>query len=236
LDFIVILNPNSGPGAPPWWPNADYVREIPKLNAQPNVQTLGYVATDYCKRPISEVVDDVASYASWSSNLGCPGLRVDGIFFDETPNAYSNEAKSYLNDITKCVKENAGIMRDRLVSSAYLHVSFPRKMLIIIKVIHNPGSAPDSRLADPGPDVTIVFEQSHANFQTVAHQQCLSTWPYDRERTSYMVHAVPEEGIEKLVYELRARAKYLFVTDLKVDYYHSLGKSWNRFVASLGSG
>ena len=181
------------------------------------------------------MVDDVASYASWSSNLGCPGLSVDGIFFDETPDAYSNEAKSYLNDITKYVKENNGIMRDRLVSSAYLQVSVPRKMLIIIKVIHNPGLAPDSRLADPGPDVTIVFEQSHEYFQKVNHQQSLSTWPYDRERIGYIVHAVPEEGIDKFVYELRARAKYLFVTDLKVEYYHSLGKSWHRFVTSLGS-
>ena len=126
LDFIIIVNPNSGPGAPPWWPNADYVREIPKLNAQPNVQTLGYVATTYCKRPISEVFDDVASYANWSSSLEFPGLRVDGIFFDETPNVYSDEAKRYLNDITKRVKENTGIMRDRLVSLAYMQVSIPK--------------------------------------------------------------------------------------------------------------
>ena len=108
-------------------------------------------------------------------------------------------------------------------------------MLIIIKVIHNPGSAPDSLLADPGPDVTTVFEQSYANFQTAKHQQWLSTSPYERERTSYMMHAVPEKGIEKFVYELRGRAKYLFVTDLKVDYYHSLGKSWDHFIAALGS-
>jgi hypothetical protein len=235
LDFIIIVNPNNGPGTPPWWPNADYVREIPKLNALPNVQTLGYVATTYCKRPISEVFDDIASYASWSSNVEFPSLRVDGIFFDETPNVYSDEAKTYLNDITKRVKEHTGIMKDRLVSSAHSQISFFRMMLISLKVIHNPGSAPDSRFADPGPDVTTVFEESYANFQTAKHQQWLSTSPYERERTNYMVHAVPEEGIERFVYELRRHAKYLFVTDLKVEYYHSLGKSWDHFVAALGS-
>jgi hypothetical protein len=50
-----------------------------------------------------------------------------------------------------------------------------------------------------------------------------------------MAHSVPEEDIETFVYELRGRAKYLFVTDLKTDYYHSFGKSWNRFVAALVS-
>jgi hypothetical protein len=50
-----------------------------------------------------------------------------------------------------------------------------------------------------------------------------------------MVHSVPEEVVEKFVYELCGRAKFLFVTDLETDYYHSFGKCWNQFVAALVS-
>jgi hypothetical protein len=236
LDFIIVLNPNSGPGAPPWWPNADYIREIPKLNAQPNVQTLGYVATTYCKRPISEVVSDIASYANWVADPQLLGLWVNGIFFDETPNVFSEAAQGYLETITSAVKAQSGIMGAKLVSPASLYsTSVVARILTVAQVVHNPGSAPDARLAQPGPDVTTVFEQSYANFRTAEHQQWLSTSPYDRERSSYMVHSVPEEDIETFVYELRGRAKHLFVTDLETDYYHSFGKSWNRFVAALVS-
>ncbi|KAF2788862.1 hypothetical protein K505DRAFT_285346 [Melanomma pulvis-pyrius CBS 109.77] len=214
LEFIVILNPNSGPGAPPWWPNADYVREIPKLNAQHNVQTLGYVATNYCQRPMADVLGDVATYAGWSKSFETSGLGVQGIFFDETPNLFSEQVKIYLDTITKLVKDSHGLLGNRTV-------------------VHNPGTAVDSRLAAPGPDVTTVVEMSHASFQTPEHQQWLETSPYDRTRSCYMVHSVPAEEVEEFAYGLRGRAKYLFVTDLDVGYYQSFGKSWNLFVEAL---
>src|SRR4051812_36027461 len=50
LDFLIIVNPNSGPGGEPL-PSHDYVRELPKLNALPNVRTVGYLAIEYCRKP-----------------------------------------------------------------------------------------------------------------------------------------------------------------------------------------
>jgi hypothetical protein len=119
LEFIVIINPNSGPGAPPWWPNADYTRGIPKLNACKNVQTVGYVRTDYCKRPEEEVMDDIATYARWSHESGIDGLAVEGIFFDETPNSCPDEENfEYLSAISRRVKETEGILGKRTVTSS----------------------------------------------------------------------------------------------------------------------
>jgi hypothetical protein len=115
LQFVVIVNPNSGPGAPPWWPNADYVREIPKLNSYANVQTVGYIRTTYCKRPIEEVLADIGTYARWYQEEGVRGLGVSGIFFDETTNMYSEEIKEYLDAISLHVKETQGILGGRLV-------------------------------------------------------------------------------------------------------------------------
>ena len=119
------MNPNSGPGSPPWWPNVDYVREIPKLNAQPNVQTVGYVATNYCKRSIEEVFNDISAYAKWPSTYSISGLSISGIFFDETPNKFSKETKDYLDKITVRVKDTHGILGNKVVGLALLK-NFPR--------------------------------------------------------------------------------------------------------------
>ena len=113
LDFIIIINPNSGPGSAPWWPNIDYIREIPKLNAYPNVQVIGYVRTTWCKRPLEDVFTDIDTWSKRSITQECV---IHGIFFDETPNLYDVEVKDYLDAITRHVKGKDEIHRDKLVS------------------------------------------------------------------------------------------------------------------------
>lgn len=231
LNFVVIVNPNSGPGAPPWWPNADYVREIPKLNAQPNVQTVGYVRTAYCERSIEKVFEDIETYANWSKDSTSAGLSVEGIFFDETQNVYSEEVKAFLDAITQRVRNTSGILGDKLVG--YKCTSGKVEYITSIQVIHNPGTAVDRRLADPGPDITTVVEEAYARYQTPEYQQWMSTSPYDRSRSSFMVHTVPIKQVHLLICELRHRAGYLFVTDLTANYYQSFGTSWDIFVAAM---
>jgi hypothetical protein len=114
LDLLVIINPNSGPGAAPWWPNEDYIREIPRLNALPNVTTLGYVRATYCKRGLEDVLEDIETYAKRGRQE--ESLKVDGIFVDETVNLYSKEAKAYLDAIDEKVGESIRVDRRRLAS------------------------------------------------------------------------------------------------------------------------
>ncbi|CAI6332592.1 unnamed protein product [Periconia digitata] len=216
LDFIIIVNPNSGPGSDPWWPNADYVREIPKLNAFPNVLTIGYVATTYCKRNIEHVLQDIEKYAAWASDERFPGLGVSGIFFDETPNLHTQDVKSYLDAVSTKVKETQGILDKRLV-------------------IHNPGTTVQRALAEPGPDVTTSAEVAYRDFMSKEFQDWLALSPYGREQTSYMIHSIGDEDLEKVVLSMRERARYLFVTDLKVDFYHNFSTSWDTFVAAMAS-
>lgn len=116
LDFIVVLNPNSGPGERPWWPNEDYVREIPKLNHYHNVLTLGYVRTEYCKRDFVETCQDIRTYGSWSEDEETPGCYVQGIFFDETPNESSDHCVRFLEAATWEARHVNGIQGARLVS------------------------------------------------------------------------------------------------------------------------
>lgn len=110
---------------------------------------------------------------------------------------------------------------------------FPDRRVDGVQVIQNPGTAVDARLASPGPDLTTVVEDAFGNFRRDEYQEWLSTSPYDRERSSYMVHSVPEEEIEVLVLELRERAAFLFVTDLKAQFYESFGPAWKKFVAAM---
>jgi hypothetical protein len=61
------------------------------------------------------VFADVDQYTSWAGDARCPGLGLDGIFFDETPNNFTEEAKEYLEAITKKVKGMGSMLGEKLV-------------------------------------------------------------------------------------------------------------------------
>ncbi|KAH8724894.1 Spherulation-specific family 4 [Phaeosphaeriaceae sp. PMI808] len=215
LQFLIIINPNSGPGNAPWWPNADYVREIPRLNAYPNVQLVGYVRATYCKRSINDVLQDVRTYATRPKDNSNAKLEIQGIFVDETVNLYSPHSKQYLDDIDRTVKTDTGIGGNKIT-------------------IHNPGTAVNAELAIPGPDITVVVETSYEQFVAEEYQEWLQTSPYDRLRTCYMLHSVPKEKVENLTTTLREKAAYLFITSATVNFYESFQEpSWHEFVAAM---
>ena len=97
-------------------PSHDYVREVPKLNVNANVYTVGYVRIHYCNRPLSEVYEEIETYAGWAKDYESTGLGVKGILLDETPNHYSTDRAEYLDAVRQHIKATAGILGDRLVS------------------------------------------------------------------------------------------------------------------------
>jgi hypothetical protein len=118
LHFLVVINPNSGPGEPPA-PDASYSRELPLFNARDNVTTVGYVRMEYCKRSVEHVFEDVAIYSGWSKNHESNGIYVEGIFLDEAPNEYSHEVEKYLKVVSENIKAAPGILGQKLVSPYY---------------------------------------------------------------------------------------------------------------------
>jgi hypothetical protein len=112
-------------------------------------------------------------------------------------------------------------------------VDFSCWILTLVKTIHNPGTSSDARLANPGPDVSVVVETSYQQFLTKNDQDWLKTSVYDRAHTAYMVHSVPVDKIRAVTLALRQRAEYLFITDLTENFYESFGKSWDNFVAAM---
>lgn len=205
------MNPNSGPGKSPWWPNHDYTREIPKLNAYENVTTVGYVPIDYCRRDLKEVYADVSDYASWRADPNLPGCYVDGIFFDETPNEHSPSKAAFLEAITQYVKQYK-YLGQRLV-------------------VHNPGCTLDDQLnnIEVLPDINVVWEESHQRF--LAERPKISS--NDRAHNCVMLHSVPVDEVFGVTKSLRRNAQYIFVTDRREGYYGKFGESWYQFIAAM---
>lgn len=112
LDFVIIVNPSSGPGSSP--PDLQYQTAIHRLNTYTNVQKVGYIPTDYATRNLSSVLEDVAIYANWSSSS--TSLAMDGIFFDEIPYDWNTTKADYLSHINSAVKNSSGIESPHLVS------------------------------------------------------------------------------------------------------------------------
>lgn len=65
LDFLVVVNPNSGPG-PGVLPDANYIEALARLTAAPNVKVIGYVHCSYGKRLLDELVAEVSAYRGWT--------------------------------------------------------------------------------------------------------------------------------------------------------------------------
>ena len=228
LNFLVIINPNSGPGNDPL-PSLDYIREVPKLNTYANVQTVGYIRVDWCKRPLADVCNDVQMYADWAQKHDIQGMHVKGIFVDETPNHYSKERLQYLTALGAFTKGSHGLLGDRIV-------------------IHNPGTPPDAALGpaarakvnhkiDIGmPDVVCTCEEPWVRFEGGEVQRRLSDYRFRREVSAFVVTGVPTGKIGIAVGKLSQRAKYVFVTDLVENFYESCSEpAWQHFVSAMAA-
>jgi hypothetical protein len=65
---------------------------------------------------MATVYEEIVKYAGWSNDHTTTGWGLHGIFFDETPNLYSDKAASYLDSVSQTVKATPGILGDRMVS------------------------------------------------------------------------------------------------------------------------
>ncbi|MDA4118362.1 MAG: spherulation-specific family 4 protein [Thaumarchaeota archaeon] len=92
VPFVVVINPDSGPG-PLQDPN--YAHGIQSMQSA-GIVVLGYVYTSYAMRPTSYVIADVSAYKAL--------YRVNGIFFDQMSNVAGNEGYySYLSSYAKSI-------------------------------------------------------------------------------------------------------------------------------------
>ncbi|KAF1999704.1 hypothetical protein P154DRAFT_554565 [Amniculicola lignicola CBS 123094] len=208
LKFLVVVNPNSGPGTSDGV-DAQYHAALLKLSTFSNIQMVGYVRTGYGTRNLSAVLSDVSIYGGWSDKNS--SLAMHGIFFDESPHQFTEEIAAYMRTATKAVKASAGLQGPKTV-------------------IRNPGVVPNAGYADDNTDISVVFEQSYTEFQTL--RKDLATLSEGRAHYSYVLHTAPVMGkdeLRDLVSDMSAQAKFVFVTSNANNYYESFGTDWDSF-------
>ena len=137
--FNVIVNPNSGPGSFP--PATEYIAGVAKLNSYSNVNTYGYLHTEYAVRPLSDIKSDVATYAKWNS-YKASNIALDGIFVDEATDQTGH--LDYMKTVASTIR-----------------TAMPKKG----KIWTNPGCIVASSFYDYA-DIVTAFEDSYVNWNS----------------------------------------------------------------------
>lgn len=220
VHFTIVINPFNGPGLDDL-PDENYRQEIPKLTCHANVRVVGYVHISWAKRDLHAVCQDIDKYAQWHERSGDPGLRVKGVFVDETPNVYGADAEAYLAKLQKHVKQMPA--DDENI------------------VIHNPGCIPDVAFLNLA-DSIVVFEDAYHTFLTRLSGAVFSSAALsltDRSKLACMIHSIPEdltaEDWRHLGQEARKLAGDVFMTGLSKRYYASFAPNWVEFVDAMAA-
>ncbi|KAF2705056.1 hypothetical protein K504DRAFT_449107 [Pleomassaria siparia CBS 279.74] len=228
VEFTAVVNPCSGPCIS-LLPDPVYLNEIPKLKAFGNIRTLGYVATNYTEKGLSQVLAEIDSYANWPKTTNNTKMKVDGIFFDETPSVYEADRYQYLEVASQAVK-NGSRFRDRFV-------------------VHNPGLIAPSVLNSTTAlqnsyinltDITVVFEEMFDKWLDAATFNALQTSKVKRSKLAIILHTLPDVSkklLDFVVEQVEETADWLFLTDVKVkdEYYHSFSPMFEQLVESVDS-
>ncbi|OAL44063.1 hypothetical protein IQ07DRAFT_551085 [Pyrenochaeta sp. DS3sAY3a] len=229
VDFTVILNPCSGPclGS---LPDQVYLDEIPKLRAYPNIRTLGYVATHYAEKDIGQVLAEIDQYARWPKITNITKMRVDGIFFDETPSTYDADDYDYLKKASQAVK-NGTTFKDKFV-------------------VHNPGLVSPAILNSKAvyqdsylnlTDITVIFEETFDKWLDKDTFDPLQSHKLRRSKLAVILHSLPnlsKQVLDFVIEQVEETADWIFLTDVKEypDYYHSFSKIFANVVKAVDGG
>lgn len=179
VQWLIIVNPNSGPGTTGYPTDQNYITGIAKLNSYKNVQTLGYVDTDYTRRAYTAVTSDISVYAHWSSYTEA-NISIAGIFFDDVNNTAATAVYTYMHN-----------------ASAYAYSTVPSD---ITPVVFNPGTLAPTQLFSYC-DLMVEFEGSFSNYQ---NETTIETIPSEyRDQSAIIIHDTPTTAnIESLVHTM----------------------------------
>ncbi|KAG6892812.1 hypothetical protein C0992_012400, partial [Termitomyces sp. T32_za158] len=122
LEFLIIVNPASGPGPADSQPDTNYQVCISQLRTTgaasgENVKILGYVATAYGSRAAIDIATDIDTYVGWSG-----AYRPEGIFFDESTGdpALVSQYQEYASYAKTGLGSNAYVSRKSLFTFTWL--------------------------------------------------------------------------------------------------------------------
>ena len=77
------------------------------------MRKVGYVRTGYASRNLSDIVSELNIYAGWVYKS--QAFAMDGIFFDESPHQFSQEAVDLMLGASQAVKNAEGFQGSKVV-------------------------------------------------------------------------------------------------------------------------
>jgi len=217
IPIEAIMNPDSGPGP---GPISDYQNAVNNLQAAGG-KVIGYVATGYGARTLSDVLTDVQSYLTW--------YNVDGIFLDEMGNSDGDLDYVALYNAIKALGQ---------------------PLCKNLHVVGNPGipfAQVEAYLA--AADTLNIFEGPLTNSDPT--QASFTLYPKRGPYTGLPLwfESVPSSQIANIVYEvptdwqagltllkaLRYNAGYVYITDgVLPNPYIGLPSYWEEEVEAIG--
>ena len=215
VKFTVIINPDDGPGNGTR-PSTEYIDVLNALELYSHVQTLGYVRTDRGIRDNATVRAEIATYSGWSK---FQDLRLNGIFFDQTPYKDQDNASEYLGNISATVRHSEGFLEPKLV-------------------VHNPGCVPDVGLVRYRTDMVVVFEGPYSYLpsreQLKSSMEELEKHSLHRQNLGILVHSTPSSignvRLRKAIESVRRSVEWLYITDLTENVYGGHGSLWEQWL------
>ncbi|KAF2024198.1 hypothetical protein EK21DRAFT_79208 [Setomelanomma holmii] len=187
IHYVVNVHNEPGEGV---LPSAEYSHATETLNSFDNIRTVACVATMWCARNLTSVLDEIAAYSFWGDYD--ESIAIDGIFVDETPTQYAPDYASYLQTIAQAVYESDGI-KDGYIGKATFQLGTGAPGA----TVHNPGALPDSKYFSEvlSPDLTIIFENTFSNWSIESCPLADASQQYNHSRLALLLHSVPELSI-----------------------------------------
>lgn len=179
VQWQIIVNPGSGPGTTGYPTDQNYITGIAKLNSYQNVQTLGYVDTNYTLRAFTDVTADISVYAHWSSYTEA-NISIAGIFFDDVNNTAASAVYTYMHN-----------------ASAYANSTVPSD---ITPVVFNTGTLAPPQLFSYC-DTVVEFENPFSNYK---NDTTIGTIPSEyRGQSAIIVYNTPTTAnVKSLVHTM----------------------------------
>jgi hypothetical protein len=239
MQFLVIINLDNGP-ANSTFLDANFQRELPKLDRRQNVMAVGYVKTVNGARPAGDVFHDVDRYASWVDNATSHYV-FQGIFFDETPSVYTKENDLFMRQIDDYVKHHKGLGRNFVQHSLNL----------LIQIVHNPGTIPNDERLFVGADLIVASETGYRQFISdpetrdtllrLPNQDLASH--HSPASYAYIFNGVPSNWktneLRAFIDSIKKGAKWLYMTDIGMSEYYNVyglwGSNWEAFTQAMAS-
>lgn len=209
LQFDIVVNPANGPGSTPL-PDANYIQQMTRLRAHPNVTVYGYVHVSWAERSLEAVQADIRTYQGWNlaSTPDC-AVHIDGVFVDEAP--WHERSTGYMSSL-----------------AAYVRRTLTRGTAVWT----NPGCPVAVGYYNHADRIT-AFEASFADWSDRGgFLQGFEGGAKEKRKTSVMVHSCPRDKVAEVLASCREEgADGVFVTDLKG--YEGWGRGWAEWVRVL---